>query len=118
MNALRSMWLILAVCLGACAGSPAPASTAEIDAATTKLGNCLGKAAEQFDNGRSDARAVELAIEPACATQFSQLAEVNGRGLNSAAYNMYVEKVRPDQLEFATDVVLKVRALRAQQNSN
>jgi hypothetical protein len=112
------MWLILAVCLGACASPPGPASTAEIDAATTNLGNCLGKAAEQFDDGRSDARAIGLAIEPTCATQFSQLVEVNGRSLNPAAYNMYIEKVRPDQLEFAAGVVLKVRALRAQQNSN
>jgi hypothetical protein len=71
-----------------------------------------------LDDGKSDARTVGLAIEPACATQFSQVAEVNGRSLNPAAYNLYLEKVRPDQLEFAAGIVLKVRALRAQLNSN
>lgn len=95
MNAPRSVWLILPVCLAACARPPTPASTAEIEAATTNLGNCLGKAAEQFDDGKSDAGTVGLVIEPLCATQFSQLAEVNGRGLNPAAYNLYLEKVRP-----------------------
>ena len=118
MNTLRSLWLILPVCLAACATPPAPASTAEIDAATNNLGNCLGRAAEQVDDGRSDARAVGLAIEPVCATQFSKVAELNGRSLNPAAYNLYLEKMRPDQLDFAAGVVLKVRALRAQQESN
>lgn len=127
MNALRSVWLILPVYLGACASPSAPSSTAkpptlattaEIDAATTNLGNCLGRAAEQFDDGKSDAQTVGLAIEPVCATQFSQLVEVNGRSLNTAAYNLYLERVRPDQLEFAAGVVLKVRALRAQPNAN
>ncbi|HUE63598.1 MAG TPA: hypothetical protein VMO78_04405 [Rhizomicrobium sp.] len=127
MNTLRSVWLILPVCLTACASPPVPASTAEIparastaeiDAATNNLGNCLGRAAEQMDDGKSDARTVGQAIEPVCATQFSHLVEVNGRSLNPAAYNLYLEKVRPDQLEFAAGVVLKVRALRAQQESN
>src|SRR5579863_6202795 len=77
MNALRSVWLVLPVCLAACASPPASASTAEIDAATTNLGNCLGRAAQQFDDGKSDAAAVGLTIEPVCATQFSQLVEVN-----------------------------------------
>jgi hypothetical protein len=118
MNALRSAWLTLPIFLAACARPPAPASTAEIDAATANFGNCLGRAAEQFDDGKSDAATVGLAIEPVCATQFSQLVEVNGRSLNPAAYNLYLKKVRPHQLEFATGVVLKVRALRAQQQSN
>jgi hypothetical protein len=127
MNTLRSVWLILPVCLTACvsppapastAEIPAPASTAEIDAATNNLGNCLGRAAEQMDDGKSDARTVGLAIEPVCATQFSHVVEVNGRSLNPAAYNLYLEKVRPDQLEFAAGVVMKVRALRARQDLN
>ena len=118
MNLLRPVSLVLALCLGACAGPRAPASTAEIDAATVNLGNCLGKAAEQIDDGKSDARTVGLAIAPACATQFYQLAEINGHGLNQAAYNLYLEEARPNQLEFAANVVLKVRALRAQQISN
>jgi hypothetical protein len=118
MNTLRSLWLILPVCLAACATPPAPASPAEVDAATNNLGNCLGRAAEQRDDGRSEARTVGLAIEPVCVTQFSKVAEVNGRTLNPAAYNLYLEKIQPDQLEFAAGVVLKVRALRAQQNSN
>ena len=118
MKTLRTVWLILPVCLAACANPPAPASTVEIDAATNNLGNCLGRAAEQIDDGKSDARSVGLAIEPVCTTQFSQLAEVNGRSLSPAAYNLYLEKIRPDQLEFAAGVILKLRALRAQQNSN
>ena len=118
MNTLRSLWLILPVCLAACASPTAPASTTEIDAATSNLGNCLGRAAEQMDDGKSDVRTVGLAIEPVCATQFSQVAEINGRSLNPAAYNLYLEKMRPDQLEFAANVVLRVRALRAQQISN
>jgi hypothetical protein len=118
MNTLRSLWLIVPICLAACASPTAPASTAEIDAATNNLGNCLGRAAEQMDDGKSDARTVGLAIEPVCATQFSQVAEINGRSLNPAAYNLYLEKVRPDQLEFAAGIVLKVRSLRAQLNSN
>ena len=128
MNALRSVWLILPVCLAACANPTAPAamaqasraapaSMAEIDAATTDLGNCLGRAAERLDDGQSDAATVGLAIEPVCAAQFSQLAEINGRSLNPATYNLYLEKARPHQLEFATNVVLKVRALRAQRNT-
>jgi hypothetical protein len=118
MNTFRSLWLILPVCLAACASPTAPVSTTEIDAATSNLGNCLGRAAEQMDDGKSDARTVGLAIEPVCATQFSQVAEINGRSLNPAAYNLYLEKMRPDQLEFAANVVLKIRALRAQQISN
>src|SRR5579863_31159 len=92
---LRSLWLVLPLCLSACASPPAPASTAEIDAATNNLGKCLGRAAEQMDDGTSDARTVGLAIEPVCATQFSKVAEVNGRSLNPEAYNLYVEKMRP-----------------------
>ena len=118
MKALRSVCLILGACLGACASPGAPVSTAEIDAATANLGNCLGRAAQQFDDGKSDARTVGLAIEPVCATQFSELVELNGRSLDPAAYDLYLEKVQPGQLEFAANVVLKVRALRAQQISN
>jgi hypothetical protein len=81
-------------------------------AATTNLGNCPGKVAAQFDDGISDAQTVGLAIEPVCATQFSQLMGVDGRSLNPAAHNLYIERAKPDQLQFAVDMVLTVRALR------
>jgi hypothetical protein len=105
--------------LVACASPPPPrASAAQIDAAQTSLSNCLGQAAERLDDGRSDAATVGLAIEPLCAAQFAQLQALNGQGLNPAAYELYVAKSRPRALEFATGMVLRVRALRAQQKPN
>ena len=119
MRTVKCLGALLFLCLTACASSaPPPASAAEIDAASGNLANCLGRAAEQLDDGKSDAATIGLAIEPLCTAQFSQLSAVIGRGLNPAAYNLYLEKNTASQLEIATGMVLKVRSLRAQKNSN
>src|SRR6266702_2610644 len=102
MKLANSLGAALLLSLTACASeAPQSASRVEIDAATGSLADCLGRAAEQLDDGKSDAATVGLAIEPICAAQFSQLVALNGRGLNQAAYDLYLVKARPHQLEIA-----------------
>ena len=114
MSARQGVGAVLFLALAACgSATPPPASTAEMDAVTTALSNCLGQAAERLDDGKSDAATIALAMQPMCATQFSQFEEANGRTLNPAAYNLYLAKVRPHRLEVATGIVLRVRAVRA-----
>ena len=110
--------VLLAICLSSCATPTPPASDAEKMAAVSDYVNCLRMAAERLDDGKSDATRVGLAIEPMCAQQFSKSIETNGRDLNPAAFELFVNKERQDQLQFAIETVFRVRSLRAQQSSN
>jgi hypothetical protein len=118
MKRATSMGAIALSFLAGCVSAPRPASDVEIETAKSNLGACLIRAIAQLDDGRSDAGSVGMAVESMCSVQFSQFAEANGRGLNPVAYNLYLQKLRPDQLEFATRMVLEARANRAHRNSN
>lgn len=115
MKTMACLSVPLFVCLMACASPMPRASEAEIDAAMSDYVSCLDKAAEELDDGKSDVASIALAIEPMCAEQFSRATETYGRGMDPTDV-LYRDIVQGRQMQLATNAVLNVRSLRAQQN--
>jgi len=115
MKTIACLSMPLFVCLVACANPTRPASQAEIDAAASDYTNCLNKAAERLDDGKSEVATIALAIEPICADQFSRSTETYGRGMDPTDV-LYRDIVQGRQLQLATGAVLNVRSQRSRQN--
>lgn len=88
------------------------ASEEEKIAATRSYFDCLFKAAEDLDDGISDAASVARGITPGCLSKLQAVGEVYGRGSNSNVRSIVARRFEEEQYGRATQVVLAVRKAR------
>jgi len=115
MKIAKQSTILVLGCLGSCTHSAPPASEAEKTAALTDYVNCVDKAVQQLDDGKSDASTIALGAGSNCAAQYSWSISVTGSGMNPAEFVLYREKMQRDQVQITIGIVLRARASRAQQ---
>jgi len=109
----RSLLLGFALLVAACATPEA--SKEEKDAASSQYVACLAKTAPTYDDGRSDASTIGLAVYNSCRREFQAWLDVSAKGMSPGARQMFYERMEKRGPEAATQVVLKRRAALRQQ---
>jgi hypothetical protein len=95
---------------------PARASDREQDAGGMAYIECLHKAARTLDDNVSPADTIAIGIIPLCATQHRQYVDLLERQMPFEAKRSFEQKIKRDDLQIATSIVLNERRLNKEKN--
>jgi hypothetical protein len=78
---------------------------------------CLWKAANDVDDGVSDASTIALAIIPICGRTFQQSMNAMTRNMGLGHKVAFIKRFEAGRLELATSAVVRARAARRQRST-
>lgn len=109
MRPRRAILVLGALCLSGCVTS----GGAGKDAARDAWGDCIARAVDRLDDGRTDPVSIAAGVSPRCAGEYARLSEIMVRENFTERGQAYMRStMRDEEIKLIASAVLTRRAAR------
>lgn len=85
------------------------ASQQEVNSATAPWGDCIWKAVNRFDDGKSDPVSIAMGVEPMCENLYENAIQVATKGMTPQAETSVRQMWKDGEIKLITSAILTYR---------